>query len=79
MSDESDSYDHEKEKLLSENIYQILRQREDLLTLVDKLRDVGLDSMADKFEKIGNEIYKNSDEIRNRFVYCMEREKVFQG
>ncbi len=75
MTDETDANDHEREKILSRNVYKIIDECEKLSNYEEKLRDVGLGSIADVIQDCNTRIWKNVDEIKNRFEYTIWKER----
>jgi len=69
MSDEIDSYDHEREKLLAHNVFEIRTACNDLSRLSENIRDIGLDKLADNIDIIWIKIRENTTDIQDRYEY----------
>ena len=76
MSDETDSYDHEREKLLARNVHEIRTACNDLSRLSENIRDIGLDKLSDSIDIIWNKIRKNTTDIQDRYEYVYKAKET---
>jgi len=77
MSDETDANDHEREKILSRNVYKIDNQCEELLRITEKIADIGLDKLSNDIDNLIKEIRRNTRDIQNRFEYTTWKERQY--
>lgn len=79
MTDETDSRDHKREKVLASNMFNIHMACNKLLDLSEKIEDIGLDKLSADINIIELEIMKNVREIQDRYeyVYKVKESKHF--